>query len=386
MLLPLLLSALLASLTSPTAAQPAYASLSPAGLSEATHGHCAYLEGAFTETFAALNGSRWLNSSTSGLFHCARERLAGAPADKQCTMALPDNLVFNAPLPFRRDGAHGAALTVARSPCAVTGRCCEHGHCANFSGAHLVSRGCLFFGSLTAELSVRIPQESRAFWDVGTYVKGGLPGDEATNELDSILEISPTGLLAYHASFFAPAEHKRSFDATTRPAFSAAFAAGYHNYTVTWTPSSIAWSVDGAVYRNTSTEPALQGAPIPWRPMTMRLVFRTTNGTVGPRNAYTPEAHVYIAALRYTPLPPPPPPSLRAQVAGALRPGQPGPLRWSRLGVAAVAWVVGSYQLRDARADAARDAAAVAGDRGGELRPDTPLQELRRRPAGYGAT
>lgn len=386
MLPSLFLAALVAALAAPAPppALPSYASLSPAGLSQATHGHCAFLEGPFTETFAALNASRWLNASTSGLFHCARGH-AGAPADRFCTMALPGNLLFDAPLPFRRDGARGAALTLSRAPCAATEQCCERGHCANFSGAHLVSRGCLLYGSLTAELAVFIPERSPAFWDVGTYVKGGLP-DPSWNELDSIMEISPAGQLSYHASFFAPGEHKRAFDATTQPAFTAAVAAGYHNFTVAWSPANVVWSVDGAVYRNTSSEAKLTGVRTPWRPMTLRLVFRTNNGTVGPRNAYIPEAHVYIASLSYAPLPPLPPPSLGAQLTSVLRPGQPGPLRWSRLALAAGCWVIGSYQLREARSDAAKDAAMVAGDRSGVMRPDTPLQELRRRPAGYGAT
>ena len=51
---------------------------------------CHYIEQAFTEYFdsAALNATRWQDSSLHGLFHCTRGAKLKAGADKYCVRAL----------------------------------------------------------------------------------------------------------------------------------------------------------------------------------------------------------------------------------------------------------------------------------------------------------
>ena len=67
-------------------------------------------------------------------------------------------------LPFYpgKGPALGAVLTMSRYPCSsddavLAGQCCRKQKCANYSGAHVVSRGCILYGTLEAELAVHIP-------------------------------------------------------------------------------------------------------------------------------------------------------------------------------------------------------------------------------------
>ena len=51
---------------------------------------------------------------------------------------------------------------MSRYPCSsdddvLSGQCCRKQKCANYSGAHAVSRGCVLYGTLEAELAVHIP-------------------------------------------------------------------------------------------------------------------------------------------------------------------------------------------------------------------------------------
>jgi hypothetical protein len=125
------------------------------------------MEQAFTECFDAptLNVTRWQDSSLHGLFHCTKgSAKVKASADKYCTMALRQNLQVGTPLPFfpGKAAALGAVLTMSQYPCnsgdsVLAGQCCRKQKCANYSGAHLVSRGCILYGTLEAELSVHIP-------------------------------------------------------------------------------------------------------------------------------------------------------------------------------------------------------------------------------------
>ena len=107
-----------------------------------------------------------------------------AGADKTCTMALRQNLQVRTLvlqgtrrslcslalsqvgtlLPFYpgKGPALGAVLTMSRYPCSsndavLAGQCCRKQKCANYSGAHVVSRGCILYGTLEAELAVHIP-------------------------------------------------------------------------------------------------------------------------------------------------------------------------------------------------------------------------------------
>lgn len=160
-------------------------------------------------------------------------------------MAVPANFQLNSALPFYPTGnTTGATLTLTQSPCNDPYKrpaCCgppHHGRaatCANWTGAHLVSRGCILYGTLTAEMAMLMPAGSRAFLDVGTYVRGGTP-DGTQNELDMIFRTlavdlsssDSTGAAAvsvnssfvastWDATFFNPGEHKQVFGPNSWP-------------------------------------------------------------------------------------------------------------------------------------------------------------------------
>jgi hypothetical protein len=165
-------------------------------LLQETSGMCHFIErDPFEELFQSLNTTRWDESSLDGLFHCHKGE------DSTCTMATSANLALNASLPFYPNGnATGAVLLLSQDPCNDPyhkNLCCGVGKagllCSNWTGAHVVSRGCILYGTLEAEMSVRMPKGSNraattrhlrwlaltlapsAFWDVGTYVYGGKP-------------------------------------------------------------------------------------------------------------------------------------------------------------------------------------------------------------------
>ena len=78
-----------------------------------------------------------------------------------CSLAL---VQVGTALPFYpgKGPALGAVLTMSRYPCSsddavLAGQCCRKQKCANYSGAHVVSRGCILYGTLEAELAVHIP-------------------------------------------------------------------------------------------------------------------------------------------------------------------------------------------------------------------------------------
>jgi hypothetical protein len=87
--------------------------------------------------------------------HCVR-RSGGAPLTRAWQVGTI--------LPFYpgKAAALGAVLTMSRYPCSsddavLAGQCCRKQKCANYSGAHVVSRGCVLYGTLEAELAVHIP-------------------------------------------------------------------------------------------------------------------------------------------------------------------------------------------------------------------------------------
>jgi len=174
-------------------------------LTEATSGLCAYVESEpWTEYFdGPLNATRWDVGSQSGLFHC------GSGQTGSCTMARTANLVLNSSLPFYPDGnVTGAKLTLTQSPCNDRfhrNLCCGQQKtgllCANWTGAHLVSRGCILYGTLTAEMSMRMPRGSTPFWDVGSFVYGGVP-DPTLNEIDMIFTTGSVNASGSGASAF----------------------------------------------------------------------------------------------------------------------------------------------------------------------------------------
>ena len=54
----------------------------------------------------------------------------------------------------------------------------------------------------------------------------------------------------FDATFFNPIEHKQVFSPSSYPRFTGYMARAYHNYTVTWTPHYILWSLDAVPFFN----------------------------------------------------------------------------------------------------------------------------------------
>jgi hypothetical protein len=137
-------------------------------------------------------------------------------------MASRENFALGTPLAFYPGGnVSGAYLTLTQSPCNDPwrkGLCCALPHesarkeartprtpvCANWTGAHLISRGCILYGTITVEMAMRMPRgtlgaltksaahaqtltafahahapsacpATSAMWDAGTYIHGGKP-------------------------------------------------------------------------------------------------------------------------------------------------------------------------------------------------------------------
>ena len=251
-------------------------------------------------------------------------------------MAVPANFQLNSALPFYPAGnTTGATLTLTQSPCNDPYKrpaCCGPAHhgrmpsCANWTGAHLVSRGCILYGTLTAEMAMLMPEGSRAFLDVGTYVRGGTP-DATQNELDMIFRTLAVDVVSssdsagaaagntsfvastWDATFFNPGEQKQVFGPNSWPHYTGFMARQYHNYSIIWTPHSITWALDKVVYRKVTRLRRCQhrrcwGVPtvtlIPWRPQTIRVILRTSQGNT---LAQQPDCTVFLRRLSYTPLP-----------------------------------------------------------------------------------
>jgi hypothetical protein len=247
-------------------------------------------------------------------------------------MASTANFALNVSLPFYPHGAQnatGGQLTLTQSPCNDVyhrNLCCGTSRgqtlCANWTGAHLISRGCILYGSLTAELALHLPKGSFPFVDFGSYMYGGEP-DPTMNELDMVWTTASVSNNAtnvydsyrtteYTAGFFNPLESKQVFGPFSEPRFSGLSAAEYHNYTIAWTPDWLAWLVDDLVFMNQTRWRAGCTAArcfhrsradkvqtlIPWRPQTVRIILRTADGTAYPQ----PQAHVMLRRLSYFPL------------------------------------------------------------------------------------
>jgi len=292
-----------------------------------TSGMCHYMEHSpWVDYFHELNTTRWDPSSMNGLFHCHPGE------DSTCTMATSANFMLNATMPFYpNEAATGAMLLLSQDPCNDPyhrNLCCGLQRsgtlCSNWTGAHLVSRGCILYGTLTAEMSIRMPRGSNPFWDVGTYVYGGTP-DPTWNELDMIFQTRAANATdaqstfdtfittTFSTSFFNPVEHRQEYGPNSYPQYNGYTANEYHNYTLEWTPYYVAWSVDQVVYWNQTrlgdcftsrcahhVKSLTHETLIPWRPQTVRLILRTADSTAYPQ----PNVHVFLRRLEYVPMPP----------------------------------------------------------------------------------
>jgi hypothetical protein len=231
-----------------------YSAMSQAQLAAQTT--CAFLEAGFSEIFAAPNATRWLPAAMDGLAHCA----SNGGNNRTCTMNMASQLQFGA------SGGSGLVMTLSQAPCTASpAACCNGSTCSHWAGAHLVSAGCIYYGVLEVEASVNMPAGN-----------GG--------------EYHATTILSLPAATQATNTSVAVFQSGGAPGFSGAFAAGYHNYKMVWTPGWLAWMIDGTLYRNASVAP--------WRPMTIRPILRTNENAAAP----APDASVRVRRLVYTPL------------------------------------------------------------------------------------
>jgi hypothetical protein len=313
-------------------------------LEAATGGMCHFMEDTpFVEYFnSELNETRWDGDSMDGLFHwcvpVSRYRGASARVPARavlrdialtlcpfcshkgtaafCTMATRSNFQMQQTLPFYPSPVNvsGAVLLLSQDPCNnpyERNACCQASRktfggyaCANWTGAHLVSRGCILYGRLTVEMAMKMPRGTQAFWDAGTYIYGGSP-DPTWNELDMIFRTQLVSAAAVNASapanatfvsntfdaaFFNPIEHKQTFSYSSFPRFTGYMAREYHNYSILWAPHYITWSMDDTVYLNQTRRNGFHRrlgvhgeTLIPWRPMTIRLILHTADGTMEPQ-------------------------------------------------------------------------------------------------------
>ena len=306
--------------------------LSLTALAADTNAGCDFIEDAFEETFSSpvLNTTRWLPDELDGQEHC----LGLPPSGPQtCTMMLGSQVKLAQPFPaYTGDTtSRGAILTLSQGPCndpANPYACCNSKRtlCASWAGSHLVSAGCIQWGVLEIEAAFNMPNNGYGFYFTATYVVYGTV-DPAWNEIDIGMINNVLGQLEFHATVFTA--DKRSPTATLMDAlnfaqstptaaapsgvgtsinvntpiklingvpvtprfYNSSFASAFHTYKVVWTPNSVAWMVDTTVYRNLTYSP--------WRPMSIRQILRTNNGTnVGPNFA---DSQVFIRRLRYTP-------------------------------------------------------------------------------------
>jgi hypothetical protein len=264
-----------------------YSAMSQAQLAAQTT--CAFLEAGFSEIFAAPNATRWLPAAMDGLAHCA----SNGGNNRTCTMNMASQLQFGA------SGGSGLVMTLSQAPCTASpAACCNGSTCSHWAGAHLVSAGCIYYGVLEVEASVNMPAGNGGVLFFGAYEVGPTGSlDGSWNEVDmaviygsSDLEYHATTILSLPAATQATNTSVAVFQSGGAPGFSGAFAAGYHNYKMVWTPGWLAWMIDGTLYRNASVAP--------WRPMTIRPILRTNENAAAP----APDASVRVRRLVYTPL------------------------------------------------------------------------------------
>ena len=68
------------------------------------------------------------------------------------------------------------------------------------------------------------------------------------------------------------------------PAYTQTTSASYTNYKLVWTPTWLAWMINGVVMRNEST--AVRTGYVPWRAVTMRPLIRTNSGSAPILSGY----------------------------------------------------------------------------------------------------
>jgi hypothetical protein len=238
-----------------------------------------------------------------------------------CTFAEPSLAQFGAALP---GGGTGLAMELSQAPCVNTQLCCANGVCANWAGAHLVSNGCLLYGTVEFEASISgLPVDTNGVFYFGLRITAaGSNPQVAQNEID--IGMAPATLVPLPSTsnkphldpnavadapgsgpelvlaYFGPAVSIGAYGQATNPAFTPALADAFTTYRMEWGPGSLDYFVNGQLYRSVRTQ-AGPGGPggtaVPWRAQDLRLIVRTNSGLADP----APPGTVYIRSLTVTP-------------------------------------------------------------------------------------
>jgi len=136
-----------------------------------TNGACDFIEDAFEETFTSsvLNTTRWIPSELDGQEHCLGLPPSGPTT---CTMMSRNNVMLGQPYPASLGGGVGAVLKLTQSQCVANpASCCNSKGtiCTNWTGAHLVSAGCIQYGVLELEAAFNAPPAGGGFYFTATY-------------------------------------------------------------------------------------------------------------------------------------------------------------------------------------------------------------------------
>jgi hypothetical protein len=237
-------------------------------------------------------------------------------------MMTSNNVKLNQPFPAAVGGGKGGILKLSQTQCALNpASCCNKKGtiCTNWTGAHLVSAGCIQYGVLELEAAFDMPVNGGGFYFTATYIVYG-SDDGAWNEIDIGMINNALNQLEFHATVFtanASAPTATLMDALNFAGagigtsvninspvkaingvkvpvayYDTAFASTMHTYKIVWSPTSVAWMVDTVVYRNITYAP--------WRPMSVRQILRTNRGNTLPMGS--PDTNIYIRRIRYTPL------------------------------------------------------------------------------------
>lgn len=168
----------------------------------------------------------------TGQENCPTPGAAGAANSQTCTQMLARMVVPNFLLPnYATPGARGLLMNISQGPCSGSSafQCCKTAPqlgtvCANWAGAHIVSRTCVWYGVLELEAAFNFPANGGAFFFAGTCasptrlfrgllrcsafsqpsahadISNGSP-DASWNEVDQGVTYGSTGM-EYHASVY----------------------------------------------------------------------------------------------------------------------------------------------------------------------------------------
>ena len=215
------------------------------------------------------------------------------------TMYYPPYLQTNVDLPNHPiPGAKGLRARLSQELCQQNPRaCCSGSRCAFWAGAHLSTPSCFKFGVFEWESSQYYSSDNAARFFFALFEMGTSPYDSDTtwNEIDVGFGAAPGVPAYFSAAYFNPNLTMKRFSSTTRLAFDAAFAQGWHTYQLRWTPTSLTYLIDGVVYWTQANSSTIT---VPWRCLSYRFILRTDGGLSTPAG----DDFVYLRRFKYTTL------------------------------------------------------------------------------------